>query len=173
LGYELVAKALEIVTGKSAARIYDEHLFHPLGFGDVRMGNASSSGEFTAMELGILAQWVVNRGSYGDQQFIRPETFELLLPQPLLVADPGYTAEEGIGIHWQRHLKPGAPRDSKRNEDLLFGPNTLGHGSFSGCIFFVDPDQELVVVQVRKQSGSRSGDWSPKFFQTISEILSE
>lgn len=173
LGYELVAKTLEIVTGKSAARIYDEHLFHPLGFGNVRMGNASSSGEFTAMELGILAQWVVNRGSYGDQQFIRPETFELLLPQPVLVADPGYTAEEGIGIHWQRHLKPGAPRDSKRNEDLLFGPNTLGHGSFSGCIFLVDPDQELVVVQVRKQSGPRSGEWSPKFFQTIAEILSE
>ena len=173
LGYELVAKALEIVTGKSAARIYDEHLFHPLGFGNVRMGNASSCGEFTAIELGILSQWVVNRGSYGDQQFIRPETFELLLPQPLLVADPGYTAEEGIGIHWQRHLKPGAPRDSKRNEDLVFGPNTLGHGSFSGCIFLVDPDQELVVVQVRKQSGPRSAEWSSKFFQTIAEILSE
>ena len=173
LGYELVAKAMEIVTGKSAARIYDEHLFRPLGFGDVRMGNASSSGEFTAKELGILAQWMVNQGSYGDQQFIRPETFQRLLPQPLQVADPGYTADEGIGIHWQRHLKPGVPRDSKRDEDLLFGPKALGHGSFSGCIFFVDPDLELVVVQVRKQSGPRSAEWSPKFFQTIAEVLSE
>jgi CubicO group peptidase (beta-lactamase class C family) len=173
LGYELVAKAMEIVTGKSAARIYDEHLFRPLGFGDVRMGNASSSGEFTAKELGILAQWMVNQGSYGDQQFIRPETFQRLLPQPLQVADPGYTADEGIGIHWQRHLKPGVPRDSKRDEDLLFGPKALGHGSFSGCIFFVDPDLELVVVQVRKQSGPRSAEWSPKFYQTIAEVLSE
>jgi CubicO group peptidase (beta-lactamase class C family) len=173
LGYELVAKALEIVTGKSAARIYDEHLFRPLGFGDVRMGNASSSGEFTAMELGILAQWMVNQGSYGDRQFIRTETFQRMLPQPLQVADPGYTAEEGIGIHWQRHLKPGAPRDSKRDEDLLFSRNSLGHGSFSGCILFVDPDRELVVVQVRKQSGLRSNEWSPKFFQTIADVLSE
>lgn len=173
LGYELVAKAMEIVTGKSAAKIYDEHLFRPLGFGDVQMGNASSSGEFTAMELGILAQWMVNRGSYGDRQFIRRETFQRLLPQPLQVADPGYTADEGIGIHWQRHLKPGVPRDSKRDEDLLFGPNTLGHGSFSGCIFLVDPDLELVVVQVRKQSGPRSSEWSPKLFQTIAEVLIE
>ena len=173
LGYELVAKAMEIVTGKSAAKLYDEHLFRPLQFGDVRMGNASSSGEFTAMELGILAQWMVNRGSYGAQQFIRPETFERLLPQPLQVADPGYTAEEGIGIHWQRHLKPGVPRDSKRDEDLLFGPNTLGHGSFSGCIFLVDPDLELVVVQVRKQSGPRSAEWSPRFFQTIAKVINE
>lgn len=171
LGYELVAKAMEIVAGKSAARIYDEHLFRPLGFGDVRMGNASSSGEFTAKELGILAQWMVNQGSYGDRQYIRPETFQRLLPQPLQVADPGYTADEGIGIHWQRHLKPGVPRDSKRDEDLLFGPRALGHGSFSGCIFFVDPDQELVVVQVRKQSGLRSAEWSSKFFQTIAEVM--
>jgi CubicO group peptidase (beta-lactamase class C family) len=125
------------------------------------------------MELGILAQWVANRGSYGAWDFIHPETFERLLPQPVHVADHGYTAEAGIGIHWKRHLKPGVPPDSKRDEDLLFGPHTLGHGSFSGCIFLVDPDLELVVVQVRKRSGPRSDQWSPKFFQTIAEVLSE
>ena len=173
LGYELVAKAMEIVAGQSAARLYDEHLFQPLDFGDVRMGNASSSGEFTAKELGVLAQWVANRGSYGAWEFIRPETFERLLPQPLGVADRGYTAEEGIGIHWRRHLKPGAPRNSKREKDLLFGPHTLGHGSFSGCIFLVDPDQELVITQVRKRSGARSAGWSPRFFQTIAAVLTE
>ncbi len=172
LGFELVAKAMEIVAGKSVAKLYDEHLFRPLQFGDVRMGNASSSGEFTAIELGILAQWMVNRGSYGNQQFISSETFERLLPQPLQVADHGYTAEEGIGIHWQRQLKADVPRDSKRDEDLLFGPKALGHGSFSGCIFLFDPDLELVIVQVRKQSGSRNAEWSPKFFQTIADVMS-
>jgi hypothetical protein len=106
-------------------------------------------------------------------EFIRPKTFERLLPQPVQVADQGYTAEEGIGIHWQRHLKPGAPRDSKRDEDLLFGPRTLGHGSFSGCIFLVDPDQDLVIAQVRKRSGPRSAEWSPQFFQTIAAVLGE
>jgi hypothetical protein len=125
------------------------------------------------LELGILAQWVANRGSYGIWEFIRPETFERLLPQPVHVADHGYTAEEGIGIHWKRHLKPGASRDSKSDEDLLFGPSTLGHGSFSGCIFLVDPDQELVVVQVCKRSGPRSAAWSPKFFQMIAAVLDE
>jgi CubicO group peptidase (beta-lactamase class C family) len=173
LGYELAAKAMEIVAGQSAARLYEEHLFEPLEFGDVRMGNASSGGEFTAMELGTLAQWVANRGSYGPWEFIRPETFEQLLPQPLRVADHGYTADEGIGIHWVRHAKPGASQDSKRDEDLLFGPHTIGHGSFSGCIFLVDPDQELVITQVRKRSGERSAEWSPRFFQTVAAILHE
>ena len=171
LGFELAIKAMEIVAGQSAVRLYDEHLFQPLGFGDVPIGSASADGEFTAMELGILAQWVVNRGSYGPQEFIRPETFERLMPEPLRVADHGYTEDEGIGIHWMRHLKDGAPRGSKRAEDLLFGPRTMGHGSFSGCVFLVDPDAQLVVTQVRKQSGPRSGQWSPRFFRTIAAAV--
>ena len=98
------------------------------------MGNASSGGEFTAMELGILAQWVAKRGSYGPMGVHSPRTpSSSSCRRPLRVADHGYTAEEGIGIHWIRHVKPGESRDSKRDEDLLFGPHTLGHGSFSGC----------------------------------------
>ena len=52
----MVAKAMEMVTGKSAARIYDEHLFRPLGFGDVRMGNASSSGEWSPKFFETIAE---------------------------------------------------------------------------------------------------------------------
>jgi hypothetical protein len=33
-------------------------------------------------------------------------------------------------LHWLRQLKDGAPPGSKRAEDLLFGPRTMGHGSF-------------------------------------------
>jgi hypothetical protein len=154
-------------------RLYDEHLFRPLEFGDVPIENASAGGEFTAMELGILAQWVANRGSYGRWEFVRPETFERLMPEPLRVADHGYTEDEGIGIHWIRHLKAGAPRGSKRKEDLLFGPHTMGHGSFSGCVFLVDPDHQLIVTQVRKRSGPRGNEWSPRFFQTVAAVLSK
>lgn len=173
LGFELAAKAMEILAGKSAVRLYDEGLFRPLGFGDVTIGNASSDGEFTAMELGILAQWVANRGSYGPLEFISPQTFEKLMPEPIRVADRGYTEDEGMGIHWVRHLKPGAPRGSKRPEDLLFSPRTLGHGSFSSCVFVVDPEQQLVITQVRRQSGPRHAEWSAKFFQTIAAAIQE
>jgi len=95
-----------------------------------------------------------------------------LLPEPLRVPDHGFVEDEGIGLHWIRHVKPGAPRDSKRAEDLLFSPRTLGHGSFSGCVFVVDPEQQLVVTQVRKQSGPRSAEWSARFFQTIAAAVS-
>lgn len=173
LGFEIAAKAMEIVAGKSAVRVYDEHFFRPLGMDDVPIGNASSDGEFTAMELGILAQWVANRGSYGELEFITPQTFDQLLPQPVNVRDRGFTEDEGIGVHWIRHVKPGAPANSKRPEDLLFSPRTVGHGSFSGCVFVVDPEQQLVITQVRKQSGPRSGEWSARFFQTIAAAIGE
>jgi CubicO group peptidase (beta-lactamase class C family) len=173
LGFELAAKAMEIVTGKCAARLYHEHLFQPLGLGDVPIDNASSDGHFTALDLGILAQWIANRGSYGSHQFIAPEMFDRLLPEPLRVPDRGHTDEEGIGLHWVRHTKPGAPSNSKRAEDLLFSPRTLGHGSFSGCILVIDPQQQLIITQVRKQSGPRSREWSARFFQTIAAAVDD
>lgn len=170
-GFELVAKALEIVAGQSAVRLYDEHLFRPLGFGDVPMGNASSEGEFTALELAILAQWIANRGSYGEWEFIAPRTFARLLPEPLRVTDRAYNEDEGIGIRWFRHRKAGAPGDSRLPEDLLFSPGTLGHGSFSGCIFVIDPANQLVITQVRRQSGGKSAEWTARFFETIAAAM--
>jgi CubicO group peptidase (beta-lactamase class C family) len=170
-GYELAAKAMEIVAGKSAVRLYDEHLFRALNFGDVPIGNASSDGHFTAMELAILGQLIANRGSYGDLEFISPRTFNLLLPEPLQVPDRGSVEDEGIGLHWIRRLKPGAPPNSKRVEDQLFSPRTVGHGSLSGCVFMIDLERGLIIAQVRRQAGPRHGEWSARFFQTIADAV--
>jgi CubicO group peptidase (beta-lactamase class C family) len=173
MGFELAAKAMELVAGKSAVRLYTEDFFRPLGFGDVPIGNASSDGEFTAMELGILAQWVANRGSYGEREFIAAETFHQLLPEPLRVPDRGFVEDEGIGLHWIRHRKEGVPQDSKRADDLLFSPRTVGHGSFSGCVFVVDLDEQLVIAQVRRESGPRSAEWSARFFRAVAAAVQD
>jgi CubicO group peptidase (beta-lactamase class C family) len=135
------------------------------------MGNASSDGHFTAMELAILGQLVANRGSYGDLEFISPRTFNRLLPEPLLVPDRGSVEDEGIGLHWIRRLKPGAPPNSKRVEDQLFSPRTVGHGSLSGCVFMIDLERGLIIAQVRRQAGPRHGEWSARFFQTIADAV--
>ncbi len=165
LGFELVAKAMEMKAGKCAMRIYNEHLFGPLNFGDVVMGNASSDGEFTASELAILGQWLANRGSYGKFEYISPLTFEELMPRPLQVE--GSTQDQGLGLHWIRHLKPNAPPNSTRPEDCLFSRNTIGHGSFSGCILVVDLEQQLVIAQARKKFTEADNEWYAKFFQTV------
>ena len=66
MGFDLTAKAMEIVTGRTAFHLYREHLFQPLGLGDVPMDLASSGARFNARELAVLAQLLVNRGSYGS-----------------------------------------------------------------------------------------------------------
>jgi CubicO group peptidase (beta-lactamase class C family) len=166
-GYDLAVKAMEIVSGKSFVRLYDEHLFRPLNFGDVPIGNASSEGHFTALELAILAQFVANRGSYGELQFISPQTFDRLLPEKLHVADRAGVEDEGIGLHWIRLPKAGKAPHSKHANDQLFSTHAVGHGSLSGCIFIIDLDQQLIITQVRRQSGPRYAEWSARFYQAI------
>lgn len=145
-GYDLAAKAMEILAGESWRRIYEDHLFRPLGFGDVPMDNASSGAQCTARQLGLLAQLFANRGTYGSQQFLSPRTFAKLLPEDLSLRYPGVHETEGIGMHWIRHTRPGRPADSMRPEDQLFSPHTIGHGSFSACIFLIDLDRDLTIV---------------------------
>jgi CubicO group peptidase (beta-lactamase class C family) len=169
MGFDLTAKAMEIVSGTSWRRLYAEQLFGPLGLGDVPMAYASAGAQFTARELGVFAQWLLNRGSYGEWEFIAPKTFERLLPEPLARRYPGMPGEEGIGMHWMRHLKPGAPAGSTRPEDSLFSNRLLGHGSLTSCILLADFEKDLVVAQVRRQAGPRFGDWAPQFFLAIVE----
>lgn len=171
MGFDLAAEAMELVTGKSFVRLYHEHLFKPLEMGDVPMDNASAGAKFTAWQLGVLAQWVANRGSYGDLEFISPATFERMLPEDLNRRYPGIHASEGIGMHWIKHRRPDAPNDSGRPEDQIFSPRTVGHGSLFSCIFLIDLDRGLVITQVRRGAGPRFGEWSRRFFETIVDGL--
>jgi hypothetical protein len=54
-GFELAAKAMEIVAGRSAPHLYEEHLFGPLGMGDVPVDQSSAGMRFTARELAAMA----------------------------------------------------------------------------------------------------------------------
>jgi CubicO group peptidase (beta-lactamase class C family) len=169
LGFELAAKAMEIVTGKAAIQIYHDHFFEPLGFGDVILGNASADGEFTALELAKMGQWMLNQGSYGDLEFISSETFAQMLPKKLDIV--GVTVEQGLGFHRVFHRREGAAANSLEPADLLFSEKTFGHGSFSGCIFVVDPAQQLVIIQARRKFGPEDQEFHKRLFQTIADAI--
>ncbi len=169
LGFELAAKAMEIRTGKAAARIFHDHLFEPLGFGNVILGNASSDAELTARELAILGQWIANEGSYGDLEFVSRQTFAELLPKKMDV--PGAFVDQGLGLHRVSHRREGAPANSIEPGDLLFSKNAVGHGSFSGCILMVDSDQQLVIVQARRKFSEADNKYWTRFFQVIAAAI--
>ena len=58
-------------------------------------------------------------------------------------------------------------------EDQIFSLNTVGHGSFSGCIFMIDLEQDLVIAQARRQTGPRWDEWSIRLFQAIADSMHE
>ncbi|MBL8890239.1 MAG: beta-lactamase family protein [Planctomycetaceae bacterium] len=168
IGYELTAKAMEIVSGLAAPELYEQQLFQPLGFGDVVLGNASSDAEMTAAELGTLGQLLLGRGRHQGQQFFRPETFAQLLPRPTSATNaPPH--DHGVGLHWIRHRRsaPGSPKDG----ELLFSSNTIGHGSFSGCILVVDLDRKIVIAQARRAFREEDKLWYQQFFEVIADSL--
>jgi CubicO group peptidase (beta-lactamase class C family) len=162
MGYDLAAKAMEYMTGKSIVRLFHDDLFRPLGINDVPVDDCAFGGHFTAYELGILGQCLANHGRYGDKQFISEETFKKLLPEPLKKYYPAIDLEWGIGLTWFRETRP-------ESKDLIFGEHVIGHGSASSCILRVDLDHDLVITQIRKTAGDKYGEYAEKFFMTIAD----
>jgi len=166
MGFDLAALAMQLVTGKGLARLYQEHLFAPLGMRHTTISDASAGAEYTAMDLAHLAQWLVNRGSYGDQQFITPETFAKLLPEDLSARYPALPKTlEGIGMHWVNNHT--AATEKKGMPRLKF----LGHGSFSSSILSVDLEHQIIVVQVRREKGQGYDQWLPRLLRTVADQM--
>jgi hypothetical protein len=150
-------------------RWFDQSL-QPLGCGDVILGNASSDAEMTAAELSALGQLLLGRGTYRGHQFFRPETFEQLLPQSLSVTDApanGY----GVGLHWIRHRRPSSEPKGQQEGELLFSNNTIGHGSFSGCILVIDLDRKLVISQARREFREQDNPWFQRYFAVVVDAV--
>jgi len=153
MGYDLVGKAMETLTGKSVARIFNDHLFTPLGFTDVPIFDMAFGARLTARELAVLGQWLANKGSYGDKRFISESTFGQLLPRPLRDFWPPVNVEWGIGLTHMPDRRAGAPASATDARSFTLGPRTIGHGSATSCVLRVDPDQDLVIAMIRRTAG--------------------
>jgi len=172
MGYDLAGKAMETITGKSVARLTYEDLFAPLGLWDVPpVADLAFGARLTAYELGVLAQWLANHGSYGDKQFISEETFRKLLPEPLSKYWPAIGVEWGIGIVPYAERRAGASPTSKDPADLLLGEHVIGHGSATSCVLRVALDKDLVVVMVRRTAGERYDEHLREVLIAITDSL--
>ncbi len=171
MGYDLTAKAMERLSGKSILRLFHEDLFGPLGMHEAVITGASSGAQLTAIELAILAQTLANGGSYGEIELFSQETLQRMLPVKLADYYPGIPESEGIGLHWKPEHRPGAPVDSTAPEHLALGMRTFGHGSLSACILRIDPETGVIVTQMRSAAGPRFGEWSAKMFAAIADSI--
>lgn len=170
--YDLLGKAMELTSGRTCRLLLREQLFDPLGIGDVRYEDMGAGANPTAMELGVLGQMLLNRGKYGNYEFFSEETFLKMLPEPVPASDPTAKIEPyGYGLNYKPQLIKGRELGSKNPADYHFSLNTIGHGSITQCLFRVDLDNQLVVVQIRPNAGTDYDKWSEMFLTCLSDNL--
>lgn len=172
MGYDLVGKVMEVVSGKSIFRLMRENLFDPLELKNTTLEEDLGFSCFsTAGDFAKFGQLLLNRGSYGDLSFFSPQTFENILPKPLNMYYPDIDKEWGIGITWMRQKHPSAGKNGVPEDATVLSKNVIGHGSATSAILRVDLDNDLVITQSRRRGGKAYGEYLTKFLMTIEECL--
>jgi len=88
----------------------------------------------SANDLAILYQMILNRGTYGGQQYFKPETVDLF------TAKQSDVSRRGLGFdRWD-------PDRTKRYPSVLASDQTYGHTGYTGTCFWVDPKYNLVYI---------------------------
>ncbi|MBB6129901.1 serine hydrolase domain-containing protein [Mucilaginibacter lappiensis] len=98
-------------------------------------GVAGHAGLFaSANDVAILYQMLLNRGTYGGNQYFKPEVVDLFTSKQSAVS------RRGLGFdRWD-------PIADRHYPSKLASPQTFGHTGFTGTCIWVDPKYNLVYV---------------------------
>lgn len=88
----------------------------------------------SANDLAIMYQMLLNKGSYGGEQYFKPETVDLFTSKQSPVS------RRGLGFdRWD-------PETGKHYPSALASPQTYGHTGYTGTCVWVDPPRGLVYI---------------------------
>jgi CubicO group peptidase (beta-lactamase class C family) len=98
-------------------------------------GVAGHAGLFAgANDVAILYQMMLNRGTYGGVQYIKPETVDLF------TAKQSNVSRRGLGFdRWD-------PITINKYPSQLASPQTYGHTGYTGTCVWIDPQYGLVYI---------------------------
>ena len=111
-----------------------------------------------AEDLARIAQMLLNKGSYGEWQFMSEATFEHFLPAPI---EPLIThaIDRVYGIGTAEYRGSG------------LGKGTFGHGAASSTTLRIDPEHQLVIVMTRNHRGSNFDKYNENFIRLVTGSL--
>ncbi|MDF2431039.1 MAG: serine-type D-Ala-D-Ala carboxypeptidase [Mucilaginibacter sp.] len=129
-------------------------------------GVAGHAGLFaSANDMAILYQMVLNRGTYGGVQYIKPETVDLF------TAKQSDVSRRGLGFdRWD-------PLADHHYPSQLASPQTYGHTGFTGTCVWVDPKYNLVYIflsnRVHPNIGSKLSSLNirPRIMDVVYEAI--
>ncbi len=175
--YELAGKVMEVVTGKSVFRLFQEYLYEPLGMDNTyHQWSLGYSVHTTAYDLAILGQMLLQRGVYNGKKYFSEETFKKLLPIDLNQFYPGIRFNNswdkdqarGIGIVMQNWKIDDKITGEER---YLLSGNVIGHGSATSSVLRIDLDNNILITQSRRRGRSNFGKNFKKVYELIDEVL--
>ena len=177
MGYNLAGKVMEVVSGKSIFRLFHEYLYEPLGMENTYHDwDLAISVYSTAYDLAILAQMILNGGSYGGKTYFSEETFEKILPKDLKHFYPNLTyfndwdRDRPVGIGTV--IQEWKVKDEQTGEDIyMLSKNVIGHGSATSSQFRIDMDNNIIITQTRRRGKSRFGNHFETMYQHIDNHL--
>jgi CubicO group peptidase (beta-lactamase class C family) len=151
IGYTLAGKIMERISGKTLPFLYQDQLFGPLGDEHTTVQGGSGDTRSVCMDMGKVAQMLLNQGCYGNLHFFSEASFQKMMPIRLDKLVPGSTEEWGVGVTWSTF-------EGVTNR-------TFGHGAASGAVFQIDPKNELIIICCREQVGLNHFDNVQKFMR--------
>ncbi|MFC1452008.1 serine hydrolase [Verrucomicrobiota bacterium] len=153
-GMELVCKVLEGITGESLPNLYKRHLLDPLGCKHTHVASASHDANSIPLDMVRIGQMLLNKGAYGNMRFMRPETFEQMLPRALDI-ESGGPKHYGVGTSMFTDL----------------GKGTFAHGAASSATVRIDPENDMVLVMTRDAAGENFEKYQPRFMTAVREAV--
>ena len=177
MGYNLAGKVMEVVSGKSIFRLFHEYLYEPLGMENTYHDwDLAISVYSTAYDLAILAQMILNGGSYDGKTYFSKETFEKILPKDLKHFYPNLTYfndwDRGRPVGIGTVIQEWKVKDEQTGEDIyMLSKNVIGHGSATSSQFRIDLDNNIIITQTRRKGKSRFGNHFETMYQHIDNHL--
>jgi CubicO group peptidase (beta-lactamase class C family) len=145
----LGGKCIEAVSGEALPQFFRRHLLEPLGMNDTDVVGTHADARSVPLDIAKFGQMLLNKGSYGNLRFFKPETFALMVEKAPAPTPDGKPRFYGMGL------------DGK--------PNKFGHGSAAAATFSVDADRQLVVVVTRNRQGKNQDKYMGRFWKALEE----
>jgi len=177
---DLLGRVIELVMGQDLGDVLKEAVLKPLGMSNTSFvpdqywlaelppstvqakvapdfacapsWHSGGAGLFSTVSDYIrFARMLRGRGTVGDVQILKPETFELMCRQhlPPGVGYGDYTGELGISAPWSENgmsFGLGVAVRVREHESIEGGLGEFFWPGVSGCNFWVDPKNDLIVV---------------------------
>jgi beta-glucosidase-like glycosyl hydrolase/CubicO group peptidase (beta-lactamase class C family) len=133
-------------------------------------GVSGHAGLFSnANDLAKIFQMLLNGGTYGWKQYLRPETLRLFITRY------SGSTRRGIGFD-MKELDPNQPA----NMSPLAGNNTFGHLGFTGTCVWADPDKNLIFIFLSNRTYPSmennklaNGDYRPRLQSLVYKAIKQ